>query len=88
MNTKHGGSQKAHIRTPLNKHTQSSDPRTSIYTLNDGEYYTHALIIFHFHFFFIFIFFLLNIYTNGYALNANKQAPKMRSKMDKHTLKC
>ena len=65
MNTENGGSQKAHIRTPINKHTQQSDPRTSKYTLNDGEYYTHVLI-FLFIFIFIIIFFFLHIYKCTY----------------------
>ena len=37
MNTKHEGPRKAHIQTPIDKHTQSSDPQTSIYTLNDKK---------------------------------------------------
>ena len=36
MNTKPEGSREAHIRTPVNKHTRSSDPRMSIHTLSDG----------------------------------------------------
>ena len=37
-------------------------------------------------FFFFFIFFY--IYSNAHTLNVNKEVPKMRSQMDKHTLKC
>ena len=53
--------------------------------------YTHSMMENNKHmrlFFFHFIFFFLTYIQNVHALNANKKAPKMRSKMDKHTLKC
>ena len=69
-----------------NSHQQTYSIKWSsdinIHILNDREYYTHVLFIFLFHFyflFFIFIFILFfYIYTNGHALNANKEASKMR----------
>ena len=81
MNTKNERSRGAHIRTPINRHTQQSDPRISIYTLNDRKYYTHLLFIFHFSFF------VFTYIQNVRALNTNHEALKMRSKMDKHALK-
>ena len=51
MNTENGGSQKAHIRTPINRHTQQSEPQTSKDTLNDGESIHMCLFFFFFSFF-------------------------------------
>ena len=64
MNTKNGGPRKAHIRTLIDKHIRSSDPQTSIYTLNDGECYAHTqmCLFFSFFHFCIFILFFLHIY--------------------------
>ena len=54
----------------------SSDPQTSIYTPNDGEYYAHTymcLFLFSFRFFSCIFFY---IYTNAHTLNMNKISPK------------
>ena len=48
--------------------------------------YTHSMIENNAHAFFFSFFF--KYIQNVHALNANEEAPKMRLKMDKHTLKC
>ena len=83
LNTNNERSRKAHIRALINKHTQWSNPQTSIYMPNDGEYYahTHVLIFLFFSFsFFSFVlhfhFFFFYIYTNAYTLNHKQMIPK------------
>ena len=53
------------------------------YTHSMMENTTHMRLLFFFSFSIFFF-----IYTNAHTLNVKKEAPKMRSHMDIHTLKC
>ena len=54
------------------------------YTCSMMENTTHMCLLF----FFCFCFLFFHIYTSAHAMNANKEALKMRSQMDRHNLKC